>query len=507
MLKKLLILIYQSLKNFMNLMINFRGFYAVPVKIRKKMQKTNMCIKTFTIMLLVLLFAFNLFAEENKTLTAKIDYIIGKGNVKIIKPAGKKLNAKNNMTIYSGDKIKTDEKTTVQISLDNNTKVRIAKNTEFELKGKAGKKETIFSLTIGKIWASFKKLKKDHKYSVETPTAVAGVRGTIFVVQHNENNTTLFVGEGKVNFLSKLLKKEINVEHGFMITMDNQGNLADARKMSSADKKQMMSGIPVFFKQKKAKSKDVLKSEILNEKKNLNKQNQFASKLKSEDLTAGRTLKDIHGNIVRVEQLFRKQGSKSFQVINLTMRDDGLAYFDLTLTYNKELPKNYKNWGAFFMDDAVNLDKKDFKLGTKRAGNNNDEFHWTGTYNPVTEKWDEVINITGKDGNKTGLLVEAGTDGLEEMDYQSGSDGLSSTGTLTLDDGGPNLTFKFSIYIINNDGDILSEKYFKSGNDIINIFNTTAAEIIIHSNDDFFYGDIDVVTVPNIAFVIIQEVL
>lgn len=62
--------------------------------------------------------------------------------------------------------------------------------------------ETKLNLKQGKIVLALKKLSKDQKFEVETPTAVAGIRGTSFLVKADETDTKIGVLTGKIEVRS-----------------------------------------------------------------------------------------------------------------------------------------------------------------------------------------------------------------------------------------------------------------------------------------------------------------
>ncbi len=456
---------------------------------------------------LFMLFISTLFAKSENIFYGKINFLIG--DVTIKKASGQTFKAKLNTKIYVGDKILTGNNGTAQVIIGKNIKIRIAKNSEFELKKeqitKANTKKTIFGLTFGKIWVNILKLKKGNNVEVDTPTAVIGVRGTIFVIKQDDVSTVLYVGKGEVSILSKLSKKEIIVGKGFMVKIDSTGKFSEKKGMTEQDKKEMMRGIPVFIKKGERRPHDIkkeLKSEIRKEKSRLYKQRQFASRLRNEDLSTGRTLKDIHGNTVRVEQIFRKRDKQSFQILNITKRDDGLAYFDFTAYFNKELPKDFKNWGEFFVNnDNLKMEKRNIIFGTKKANGGGDTFRWFGTYNSKTGEFDDEFYINNE--KRYGDI-----DNIKTM--ESYSDKLQLVGELQLysDEAmtTPAEKIEISIFVISDDGKILGKKYFETTDNILTLFNTASGEIILDS-DAFIEGEIDIVTIPNIGFVILQEIL
>ncbi|MDD5067938.1 MAG: FecR family protein [bacterium] len=458
--------------------------------------------KKMLLILLSILITVPLHAAGGKESSGKIDFLLGK--VSVMRSSGQFMDAKLNMKIQEGDKVITKQNSSAQVLLGKDVKIRIAANSEFELKkdrlNEANEKETVLGLTFGKIWTSIAKLGKNEKFSIETPTAVAGVRGTIFVMKETEQGSTLYVGAGVVNFFSKLLNKEVNVDKGFMITLGPDGKLGESRQMTDKDMQDMMSGIPVFFKQGKG-LKSELKDEINNEKGNLEKQRDMTAKLKSDDLTAGRTLRDIHGNVVRVEQMFRKKDKLSFQILNITKRADGIAYFDFTAIFNKELPDNFKNWGEFFQQDDVEMSRREIIMGAKKAAGE-DVFKWTGEYDPVADKFKDSYTVNGKAyTSKTGNFDE------DVIEVESSEDQLQSLSKLELtekDNPSVTRTLNIRMAVINNNGQVLSSKYFESSGNVLNIFNSMAGEIIL-SSSDLLKGDIDIVAIPDIMFVLIQE--
>ncbi|MFC1670606.1 FecR domain-containing protein [Spirochaetota bacterium] len=72
---------------------------------------------------------------------------------------------------------------------------------------------TVMGLKIGKMLCKPKKLLKSESFIVKTPTAVAGVRGTKFVVEADKFKTTrIKVFDGKVKIASRIKQFEKNVD-------------------------------------------------------------------------------------------------------------------------------------------------------------------------------------------------------------------------------------------------------------------------------------------------------
>ncbi len=86
----------------------------------------------------------------------------------------------------TGDKILTGAKSKVDIQIGKSSAVRLGANTTLEFTGLAnsvnGNLDSKLSITTGKIFANISKENKNDSFSISTPTLVAGVRGTSFLI-------------------------------------------------------------------------------------------------------------------------------------------------------------------------------------------------------------------------------------------------------------------------------------------------------------------------------------
>lgn len=105
--------------------------------------------------------------------------------------------------LKSGDKIATATSGKVDIQFADGSAIRISENSNVSFDTLAinekGNTETKVALVSGKVFAKVQKARKDDEFSVVTPTAIAGVRGTSFVVDRtNGKNATVKVMDGAV---------------------------------------------------------------------------------------------------------------------------------------------------------------------------------------------------------------------------------------------------------------------------------------------------------------------
>lgn len=126
------------------------------------------------------------FSESAKIcrLRGDVQYML-KGSVKWI-------NATANTRIGYGDKLKTLSDSKAELIYPDGTVFRVASSTMIQMQMKS------INILKGSTWV--KVIKRATKFSVVTPTATAGVRGTVFDVEYQDKikKTTVSVYNGKV---------------------------------------------------------------------------------------------------------------------------------------------------------------------------------------------------------------------------------------------------------------------------------------------------------------------
>lgn len=122
------------------------------------------------------------------------------GDVKIVRD-GKEVPAAIGMIVYEKDLIRT-ENGTVDLQTRTGSAVRVREMTSLTVSKIAGKDggETRIDMEHGGMLANVKKASANEGFSVATPTAIAGVRGTSFSVEVDpfERTSSVKVIEGKV---------------------------------------------------------------------------------------------------------------------------------------------------------------------------------------------------------------------------------------------------------------------------------------------------------------------
>jgi hypothetical protein len=118
-------------------------------------------------------------------------------------------------SVEPGRFIKTEKKSIAEITLPDNSAIRIAPETLLELTQTlySAKKKPKFSasLFLGKVWAKVSKSfgRNRGSFTVKTPTAIIGVRGTVYNLKTAaDKSTDILVYEGVVGVGPPIITKD-----------------------------------------------------------------------------------------------------------------------------------------------------------------------------------------------------------------------------------------------------------------------------------------------------------
>ncbi len=124
---------------------------------------------------------------------------------------GKLDDAEVGQPLFAGDSVLTGKESKAELAFLDGTSVRISENARLLVQ----QADTLRSLKLlwGKLWAKVAKLSSAHsRFQVETPTAVAGVRGTEFRVEVDPDSATrVAVEEGEVEVVQPRLARMVRL--------------------------------------------------------------------------------------------------------------------------------------------------------------------------------------------------------------------------------------------------------------------------------------------------------
>ncbi|MFW6121555.1 MAG: FecR family protein [Petrotogales bacterium] len=169
----------------------------------KSMKKRySLIILTLVVICIIGLVWFIINSDVVKA-ESKAQLIIDSGVVQVKHEGDPWIPAQNGMLLYQSDSVKTGDNTSASIILfDNSIIIRLDSSTEVTLQEVIEEEETSVKMEqeVGRTWNTISKMSGIDSYEVQTPTAVASVRGTAFEVNvSDDGNTTIGVGNGTVN--------------------------------------------------------------------------------------------------------------------------------------------------------------------------------------------------------------------------------------------------------------------------------------------------------------------
>jgi hypothetical protein len=124
--------------------------------------------------------------------------------------------------IYNHCRLKTGEDSTLKISLQGGTTFTMKPETELVV-NEARKEKSNFQLIFGGVWANVKKMVKGEDFGFKGSQAVAGIKGTTFIMEDTGETTTLKVIEGEVELTDKADGQTQTVRTGEALAVDLRG--------------------------------------------------------------------------------------------------------------------------------------------------------------------------------------------------------------------------------------------------------------------------------------------
>lgn len=156
-------------------------------KDKQKKEKINNKRKKFlfitSVIIIICIIAFIFFILMPSDVKAQL--VIEFGTVEIKHEGGSWTSAKNGTILYQSDSVKTGDNSSASIIFFESSIIRLDSNTEVKLEElfqKEGEKSVTIKQDIGRTWNTVSKMSGIDNYEVQTPTTVASVRGTSFVV-------------------------------------------------------------------------------------------------------------------------------------------------------------------------------------------------------------------------------------------------------------------------------------------------------------------------------------
>lgn len=129
--------------------------------------------------------------------------------------------------LYSGDDLRTGEKSIAIVKFKDNSMLRVREQSELKVYGET--REGTFAKTVNVARGEFSfdiQKQENEKFIFSSPTSVAAIRGTEGTLSVGDGTDTLTVIEGSINFLNLVTNTSVNVDSGQTGISNNDGTIS-----------------------------------------------------------------------------------------------------------------------------------------------------------------------------------------------------------------------------------------------------------------------------------------
>lgn len=174
--------------------------------------RTKIFFITACILVSVLTLGFLPLNGDNSTIALAVKIILDVSR----KSAGVDwTKAKKGDILYSGDEIRTGDRSIALVKFKDNSMLRVREKSELKFYGE--QKEGVFSKTVhisrGEFSFDIQK-QENERFTFSSPTSVAAIRGTQGDMHHLDNGDAVTVLNGVVNLLNVLSNTSVDVGAG-----------------------------------------------------------------------------------------------------------------------------------------------------------------------------------------------------------------------------------------------------------------------------------------------------
>lgn len=342
--------------------------------------------------------------------------------------------------LKQNDKLKTYSTGRAELTFADNSTIWIKENTELNIATLFPEDRSV-EVKTGQVRTKVTPLKPGHKFTLKTPTAVAAVRGTEFILIIGET-CQLLVVSGKMEFTNIVSDIKSEVVEGQTVFSHQSGELTPPRDFSlqevnviNDDSWKKFAPVEPAREEKTEQQREIKEElvklrqelrELIHEvKTDLITARERIDEIRETDISTGRTLRDHFGNLVRIEQYLLRPDAQTIQILNLTKRQEytykgyfsapftqsaRIDSFDARLRFNLAMPDDLADWPSFMMNKGKELKPKYMRI---ELSNGKDYMITEAIYFEEKKDWDSTIKyISGKPQS------EGGGEWLVDADYE-----------------------------------------------------------------------------------------
>lgn len=238
-----------------------------------------------------------------------------------------KIENDNKLKLNPGDEIKTERASSVEIYLDDGSRVKVAPFSYFKLETEDATSVKL-NLLFGKIRNFVKKFSR--KYEVHTPTAVCAVRGTDFMVSTDDGGSRVEVYDGSV-FTGDNFGRDVILKKGEFIDVDKDAGIGKPKSNLNPPQKMDSSITDRKLMARKEIYQDISKESVIK---------LAQAEMQMSEYQNRKTAIDAFGNRVRMEEYIIRPSANQFKYVVLNTRENNFNFGKILFTFNSDLPQD-----------------------------------------------------------------------------------------------------------------------------------------------------------------------
>lgn len=223
-----------------------------------------------------------------------------------------------------GTAIITGEKSYVELDTDQGHKLKLTAEAHVTLSTLQNDKTKTF-LDKGKLLSKVRHLKEKEQFMIQTPSAVCAVRGTEFWTGVTERGTAVQVYQGVVGLMAPGMKQELAVRAGESAGVLRDGSIIPPQAAANRSRRDS----PLARAARHEVGLDMTRNEVMAA---------AAAEIRLAEYREGKSLVDINGHRVRLEEYIVRPEPNEFKFVVLNERNERLDYFFYHGTFNQTLP-------------------------------------------------------------------------------------------------------------------------------------------------------------------------
>jgi len=254
------------------------------------------------------------------------------GDVKV-RRGGESTALKLGDVVRANEQVVTGPSSFAALRSEDGSVFKLAADTVFDVKtleNTAASRNHQFSIPQGKVMSSISRLSKQSEVSFSTPSAVAGVRGTVLVLEVTPTGTRLFVLKGAVAFgKGGKADKVVNVNQKGEASAS--GAPVSIKAMTPADQAQAIQGVPVTITLQAGPAvagatpgsssdldslKNELRQNVASQQQRGNQNRQREQQRVAWDAENGRTVR-VGGDLFQVSEKFSRVDDKNIRMLHV----------------------------------------------------------------------------------------------------------------------------------------------------------------------------------------------